>query len=960
MPYISEPLLKLKPQMIIYVLIAMLLFVPQIYADSYMVLHVDEYVPHSENDIFFNIEYYENLPTTKTYAETKLEEKLSSEKMILSYYDYIRFYGGKISKNGTDDSNIYWSPMVFVLENDTLYKIGYNVTNGSFNSSGVVISESIAKILQLAIGDTIKMNYTYWISDRLTRSILIYFNVTGIASTNQTISYFAEIDIAMLPKFFENIMLPKLKIITDYVYLDYSHVYVADIDDSIVDPVNPEFTVQTISSFIDSIQREIDYSHGYYISIYSPLLYNLYNYIDARTNLRNSLLYVELPIIIIFFVLSVYIMNFLLTKWKKTLLVMVARGWALDIGTSQVMREIFKSFLVGSIIGFVLSFPISRLYLIFVPLSTGESIQFNQFITFPMVIATMSSIPTLIYLAFIFIGGLFANGIIHYYKSMQKKIEKREGGILKRIYTHMGEASFYIMMLLFGFLMISQSYTFGISEMARYFVIFQLLYLLAPYLFVFALLYFFYRTFGAYMLKRISAYVNRRRNYRLFLALKNMLRRDTSLAVITLVFVFMISVNVLTTSVAIEYKPYTLAKYRWVYGGDLILNFMAYSNTTDLEPFIENISSIDGIVDYTSIYIYNQKISDIYINVYAIDPTTFVKCVYDENGMPLENSDYGKVFAKIAESTKGAVISEYISSYLGVYENDTLAFFDYSLKKLDYYDVVGVTDFTLPGIWVRYYWYYEPYPSIIPVYGGYGYDDYWLTYREDMFIVVNKEVIRNVTMYFDVVVSYKIKENANITQIESQLSNNLKQTPLYNTTYPSYVYVRLIRSAISDYESIIESPGYKHMLASFGLNLTYSFVYLLIAMWVYAAILEIRRKREFGVLLALGLKKRDLLLSLLYESIIIFLISLPFGFLTVYTATPIFAFIVNMPISYLLHFYTTTQFVYLIGSVLFTAFLAVIAFGVYIVIKGTKMEVTKLLKFEWTGEELERELGVNL
>lgn len=956
MVQLSEPILKIKPHLLTFLIITMVIFSSQIYVDCYMYAHAHEYVVSSKIDLEVYISTHDEISLEESYADRLVKNILDSTSYIIDYFDFYSVYVDMIHKNGTYNVPLYYQPL-YIAENATLSKLNVSIMIGEFNDSGVIINKEIIGMLGINVGDYIVLNYTYWIGEVMkTKAIVV--KVVGLFNITESSIY--KFYFFVSQNYFTSNLRRSLRIIQRNAYIQFSHVYFADIDESFIDYVNPDSTITKLNNLLESIYA-LNKRTGYspYIYASSSLMSQLYYYMHVRENMKFNLFVASLPLILGFFIIAVYVVNYLITKWKRELLIMVARGWLLDAGIAQLLLELLKSFVLGLIIGILVSLGLSRLYLIIIPFSLGEPVVYSSITSFPFVISFSTLQSGLMYSAAIFIGSIFSYSIVAIYRKIQRNIEKRERGILKKIYSFFGEASVYVLMFLFGILVVFQSLYYSINEYVRYFLPYMLIYLISPYALLLSLIYFFILFMRKYGITKISQYSMRKNFTRALLAMKNVLRKDSFLATITLIFAFMISINVLTVSVATEYAPFTLDSYRYTFGGDMVFTFYTDANKTEVMTFVDNVSSIPGIETYTIIYTSYLYVSDQRYSIMGIDPLSFVNCVYTMGGKLLKDTSYSQMILRINETLKSSVISESVSTNLGLYENDTLKYYDEINRRIDYFEVVGVVDLSFPYIWSGSFWYYYEF-----LYSDYEYASttlpWFYTYRIENYILINDAFYDTYNQSMHVAIVYTLSPSANSTEIRENLANNIEKTPIRNTSIPEYVMYYTLLSAIEYYQDTITSPIYRQMFGTFNINFLFSTIYLVLALWIYASIIERKRSHEFGIILAMGMTKRDLLQSILYETLFIFIISIPFGLLSIFVSTPIFAYAINMPAYYLFIFYNSVEFLQLVGLVLLSTLFSVVLFGLYIIFKGTRMEITKLLRIEWASEELEEELEVVL
>ncbi|MGQ4914434.1 MAG: FtsX-like permease family protein [Candidatus Asgardarchaeia archaeon] len=917
-------------------------FSAQVYVDSIMYMNRYDYVQMSSQDMYVRMEYEDRIPLQKTRFDKGVENVLNSSDIVVDYFD---FYGMAFNFATKQIGYPGITGKLYFADNNTLQKLNIEVLEGEFNDSGVIVNIAIKDELELELGDTFRFYFT--------PEIFITLLVTGFFNETQEnvipINFLSTRAILVLYH-------SRLELVQKGYY-PFEHIFIIDIDDDVVDFVNPQTTINALYELSSDIIAEGEnFVSGdtIWVTVESPLLNGLYGYKMTRDSLKKTVIWSMLPIFLIFFFLTQYINEFAILKKKKEILVKVARGWNASVSLSYISSEMFYALLLGVVIGLFLSIPASKVYFL---LNDGYSI---LEISATATIISMSTLAFLLQVIILGMTSIAAYTFILAFKQTSKSMYTREHrSLIGKIYSRFGENSFYALMMFFGLTIVYLSFSFEIVTIGTDFErwVYAIQHMIAPLAAIFSMIYFSLKLLRKSVFTRLASSARKAKSLALFLAIKNLLRSRGKLEAIIFIFAIMISTNILMASSTETYPQFALATYRWGFGGDGFVNIYSSLNKTELDSVIKDVFSLSSIKQYTAIYIYKVNIrNQISVTVYAIDPESFLKCVYDDNNKPLEDTPYANTIRSLSNLTYSLILSSSLAKWIFATENNMLNIYDPVLDQTELLAISGIISFNITYAWTHYKWFtrFEN-----PTYYTQPLSQqraYMKQYREAYYALMNSKHLENKNRTFMATVVYSLKDDANATKVNNLLKLKLEKYVENDKRIFSFDML----SAIKVYELLINYKNYQLEITQNYMNLSYTVLMFMLALWVYLSMVKKKRSREFGVLLAMGLKKKSITKSIIIEMLIIFFISLPYSLLLILLSAPVYAFLFDMTHSYLIMFYSSFEFLLITLATVFASLLAFTVFSFLVVLWGTKLEVSELLKIEWSEEELERCLGVSL
>jgi len=968
MALLEEKIIGAKPQLIAVFLISLIVFSPQIYADSYLYYERFSFVPISKIDMIITINHYDSMDLTSSDDEILVEKTLLSRDYIIGFYDFhmvnVQFLRKKdLPQNTIPGRNIT------IAKGNLFQNLNFSIVKGVFTNSGVLASERVVKELNITIGSSIELVYVCQLRN-VQRTYCIELNVSGVI--NQSLSIFTT-DIVIDPTLFNQIR-NKLDIIQDFCSVPLAHIYVADIDENFIDFVNPEVTLNNLLN----LKREL-YSIPRVSHVWLRLYTQLNEYFITRQMIKMRLLYNTIPLFIVFLVIYIFIIDFMMSKRKKELAIVKARGWDKRFVIIYIWKEIIKSFIIGIALGFLSSFIASRLYVIVASWAVYGIFDFETLFSFPVVIS-ISTIQRGSFIAtLLFLLSLLMYTIIQSFQECVKSENIRFlRGIIKKLYYKSASILFHILALVFGASVVYYAYTHDVISMlimsffstthiylysshTFFFLIisiFEILFVVAPFMLLVSATYFFILFISKLVSKLVSWISRSKSSYRFFLALKNLHKRDSKVFAIVIIFALMISTNTLTLLNTTIYAPYKLSQYKKAYGSDLVLFFKSSYNLTVIQHFIENISTIDGISEHSFVARYTLNLDEIPVRIYGINASSFSKCFFVNGFKTLKETRWYKYILKLDDFEKCAIVSKTLAEKLSVVENSSIQYYDNNKKMFEYFSVKGLVDFDVPYLWDIFDVYeilFRPKRPVMAPDPKEVMKDASLVFRQPYFLFVNQSSFKEISN-FDVVVLFTLASDADATLVKNAIIRNIKQTPIQVSEPVSFLESYVIYSAIEDFQSEVNTLSYQMQVFTLNINFLYILIFMILVMWIYSSLLIAKRPREFGILLAIGLKKRDIIITVFYENIILYLISIPVSLIGIIALAPAFSLFYGLPTNSVHVLFSRPELYNSSVYSFLAAIIGIFIFSIYAVLRSTKLDPSELLKIEWSVEEFEHEV----
>ena len=213
MTFLKWKPISFKPQLIAVIIISIIVFSPQIFADSYIYHERYSFVPIAKNDILVKVQNLEKMEIKKGIVDERIKRILSSKDYIIGFYDIYQVDVQFLYKKD-NPYNIISHTNLTIVNITSFHHLNYSIVEGNFTKFGVIISERIANELEININDSIELMYIVWLRNR-ERAYYVDFNVTGIFQ--KTPESFFTTDIVISPEYF------KPKSLTFWIVQDFSY-----------------------------------------------------------------------------------------------------------------------------------------------------------------------------------------------------------------------------------------------------------------------------------------------------------------------------------------------------------------------------------------------------------------------------------------------------------------------------------------------------------------------------------------------------------------------------------------------------------------------------------------------------------------------------------------------------------------------------------------------------------------
>ena len=855
----------LTPQSIAIILLSMLIFGGMIAVDSIAVTKYHGFVSPSNLDILVHVVNYGSEYSKPSLDKQKLSDvviKLSQQSYVKSVATYYKLH----ARTEIDNTSYFVSTIVGVTPS-AFSLLNISITGGVFSNNSVSVREDIFKALNLSFGDYVNITCSH--ANEVTFLLL---PIEGTFEINNTLLE-SEIKVLVTASTFENLV-PRINPWSAY------GIAVADIDESVIDPVNPEIAQSMFSGLEISLW---DLSSGHTsVAVHFFLLGKLQNYIEWKNTFRYNIFLGMLPLTAVFWFVQYYLTEIFFAKRKRELTVMIARGMDPSIKVGIFLKHLSKNAVFGLLIGAVAGIPASRIFIISPTGFLVYHLNFTRLQEVPYVFSLYSLLLALEYILFIIVIGILIYALAKFYSMVIKNISKRKKGLLKKLFLIFGGS--YIDFVLLGYsLLIFMFVLLNISLFSQidltYNPIFSGLLYFAPFAFVIGATRAIFRIID-YVIKPFAYTIkNYKRLYPIYLGIKNLTRKGSSAQVIGMIFALVIALSQTSGVIAQTYAPSVRAHEYWLYGTDFIIQFrLNFPNTTlatELENRLcENISGIEShtMMMITDVFLY----STVYIDFVGINTKTFVQTIYGDTGNVFKNTQYFSTISELQNVSNGIVISSTLANSLDLREDDVLKIFSWETGVFASLRVIGVIDFAFSAyLFSRYYTagYYGEYSSYNSYY---SYQPMYVeTYN---YALTNYDVIETLNSNVIVTVGIKAAQEASTTELYNFIQERLKSL--------KYEYIVLqnaqLKSARVRIEQTLNDPMIQTLRSLLNINFVASLIIVLIVLWDFGILLKRKRSREIAVLLALGESRANTALTILFELLLILVYGAVVGIATSY------------------------------------------------------------------------------
>lgn len=962
--YIGPKLFSVKPSLIAYMLITILLLSFFYVGDSVGYVKADTFVPEIPVDFTFNIFLIRG--SYKGYinqAATKLEEVLSSKSYITSFHGFqyistsIMIYSNNTSMHGISN-DIHG--MIFVVDNET--KLDYlkvKILNATFPADGIYLRYDIAHSLGIHIGDIVGIPISYFLHRNVTVVGFFYSNYTEYIPGFIALSYttFANKNISNV----------------------YNILYIADVNNSLIlDRINPENTYNELTSLIKEVtsitlkNQLLSDMVGIYVS--SQLLDNVNKFISWKNEFRWRVFVASLPAIASFWAISYFLIEMFNQKWKREINVLIARGFFSSIAFQSYFIFSFTQALLGLIIGILGSIGFSRVILIMAYSNADQ---------YPIIVTSIESYKSLIGA---FVGAFFVGFsvffIVKSFNHLVSYMIRRKKRILKRIFMLLQGPSLDLTLIIYSLLVLyiyisfpeilmalAQSLSYASYNPIALLIVGSMLlfFLLAPFALVIGttrMLMRLGRKFIINLTKNLSTGFKRL----LIFGLRNTFREESKSTIVAVIFSTIIMLSLSATVLYNAYIPNAIAYEQWVNASDVSIGFTVQSNLTRIEEIAQSI--ISNVTDYISYSIvavaqpYESMYSNIYIDymLIGISSKSFFDCVYTRDGRTLADVIPNSLINTIKSGKGYSIASDKLKVDAGLINGSIIRYMSSNENSLVSVRIVGFTDIQLSP-WFDFLnmeirWYHLFFGSSYFSMGESPYDSiqYSLYHSQpvDEYLITDLQTVLAIDDTVPVSILIKISESANKTHVLETINRAFDKA--------RSKYYELSKSVIRLTPEIINRTISAEFLRIFNIELNASYVasmvFVLITIWEYVTFIEKKRIREIAVLIAIGESRYKVSLILLVEVLFLLLYAIIFGFLSNFVFTYIYSSLFQIDFSFMSSYVLKINV--LLQTVITDVFFFIfgLAFCYLLTRKVLKLDITAALKIEWIPEKFLSEIEV--
>ena len=931
------------PQVTAIALVSLLIFGGMIAVDSIAVTKYPDFVKHSNLDILVRIVSYEREYSYATIDKQKLNDVVAKLRP-LSYVKNISVFH-KIYTTAEMDNTSFIINSIVGANPSVFSHLNISITRGVFSNNSVAVREDIFQALNLSLGD--------------------YINVSCPPSSGHA---FLLLPIKSTFEINNSLLEPEIKLLVTAPTLEYlvprTHpwaVYTmvaADIDESIIDPVNPEIAQSMFSGLGNSLwSLSSDYTS---VQVQFYLLGKLQQYIEWKSTFRYNVFLGLLPLTTVFWFVQYYLTELFFAKRKREIAVMIARGMDPSIKTGLFLKHLGEASIFGILIGAIIGIPISRIFIISPSGFLVYHINTDRLQEVPYVFSWYSLLIALEYILVVLIIGVLIYIVVKIYGMVIESISKKKKGLLKKLFLIFGGS--YIDFVLLGYSILIFMFVFlNISLFSQinltYNPIFLALLYFAPFAFIIGATRVIFRVID-YVVKPLAYTIkNYKLLYPIYIGIKNLTRKGFSAQTIGMVFALVIALSQTSGVIAQTYAPSISAREHWVYGTDFIVQFqMDYPNVT-LAKELENLicENMSGTETHTMVMISGVFLHDMmYIRFVGVDPQTFVQTIYTDTGTTFVNTPYASTISELQKISNGIVISKTVSESLDLEEDDVLKIFSWETGIFASMRVIGIIDFAFSGVFLGdyLYYYFPEHPEFPGAY--YSYQPSFQYMQKSNYVLTNYGIIETLNNSVIVTIGIKTNHNVSATEFYNSLHERIKSLR-YKYIILQKVY---IDSASVQIEQTLNDPMIQTLLSLLNINFVASLIVVLIVLWDFGLLLKRKRSREIAVFLALGESRTNVSFTVLFELLFILAYGAVIGLVASFPLSLVTGKTIGVYPLFILSYFFAENFLWLTISNIFYAIFLTILLGYIVLYLVLRMDLPKLLKIEWSPEKLVEEMEV--
>ncbi len=718
--------------------------------------------------------------------------------------------------NSSQPLLLYWEDYLSSDFQDYINNNGVNLYMGSFNHDNS--NYSVIKMNNVQIHRLSSQDYDYFSSHSVYNKLDFDF-WSGVLLMNKT-----QLN-TILTEQLNNQQIEYLPVnIISKVYAKLDALNVNDVD----------ALINKIKRLMNDVQQWLYSVNMPDFYFYSPLYYSLQNYKGNVIGINVLLLLVTGPLI----ALSLFLVYFSLTlveqRKAKIISIMKIRGSSRTQLNSMLVSEVLMSAIIAVLTGMILSIPWTALSL--------RAVDFFDF--------SGKAIPVIIpeswYSRLPLIGIILSIDINFSSIVSLSKIKIDEGEITEERKQPFWQR-YYLDLILFG---ISIAFWIAIRlvNFNNQFVFLYILYSFGPFMLIIFLIgapLVTARYFSS-LIGRLSIFLWSNFTGLFALATRNMRKNRFSASKLAAFLLMGMMLSYIAVIIPSTFNGWNQEQSEYKIGADIYVEGIDMSNMTQWNLMnVDNVNVISPVI--VGSFMRQINYGTMYYSVLGIDPNTFTDVAYWQSHYDTKSLD--KIVGAInGNNTIGVQDQELLA--LGLSIGDTLTIPSSNSTNLKYQIT---TEF-------RYF------PKLVDSLPGKDSSGNYYTSVIHMLMNYSAAIQIDTSHNLKRGAYIDVKNGANITAVAEQIKNALK----YNSSISVF--------SIDDYTSAVaNSPLTKILLSSLQGMLIITLLVSVIAVFYFSFVTLSERKKEIGVLRAIGMIRKQIFYLLVIESLILLGIGIILG-----------------------------------------------------------------------------------
>jgi len=942
-------------QLLAFALICFAISGPLFAVDIISLEKFHEMVPEDTIDLLASIRYLRYIPSDdprSIEAVNRIEQKLNGYDFIKKYVEINEIFWIGFNVEDEQNGENLTSSIVGVRPEDLSF-LKITIKKGALAENAVCVREDLFFFKSMKINETKIRIYSIIIDYDTGKTYTEYCTtlvVSGIFSANSSNAFHSSTPL-LLSTMNTVEMIAKCSEASgrDPFFLK---TYVADIDNSIIDPLNPE----TSEGFLYSLERGFGGVRIKDIALWIdvPLYSKVHAYVVWKNDFRMAMLYANLPTLLSLSIIGFFFMETHKIRWKREFDVLIARGFSKSIGHYSAIKVTLLNAILGFVVGLIGGLPYSYVYC-----ST---------IVFAVSYHTIIYIISFYVAPVTFCIALYV--IFNLYKDFIAKFSKLGKGIFRKFVKFTEKDAFFLTLMVYSclvlFIVISNSdfllklmsdLVFDLRHGPFYY---QVIYLslvmifgFAPIAFLIGIIIIWFKLTKS-LIRGVSSLAKFHKKLRFaLLGLRNAYRKSTEIKLLAFIFSIITMFSASSLLIANSYLPNLYAYEYWLTSGDVAVYFVSESNVTRLNEMLNDITSgVDGIEVATMVLSRTYSLARQYRHfVLGIIPNDFIKVYKTADGNSIENTSLAEKIKELSNKTGFGLISESFKREININEGDIITYVNSWEERMISVRIIGSIDEEFPqtlilpalvaeeiekgskgSIAVTFRCFYKGYIRVPVI----------------EYIITDVTTVLNIFRRVGVVFIFKIAKNADKISISAEISNKIN---LLKEKYPE-----LLDSHIRDTESIVANKMSNEKIRGVNTVLlagsVMSSMMVLIILYEIVEIQKKKRTKDLIILSAIGESRTQIAGIVFTELLTIFIFGIVIGSITGIITAVELSVLVNIRPSFIFGFLMTSNFLtYYVINVIFLT-LGMILFALIIICQVRRINIPKYLKIEWSSEEI--------